>query len=94
MASKDCKLPGFLNVPKLDYCTGRILSLANELASMGYKHRTIAHAALRAGLNQAHVNGTDFRPYLRLLEETGHDGLADLDRMAEAEAAEAIIGTV
>ncbi len=79
MASKTNKLPGFMSNPELDYCTGRILSLAHELAASGYKPRTIARGALNAGLEMSRVNVDDHRPFLRLLEEMGRVGLGILD---------------
>ena len=88
MASKTSKLPAFMSSPNLDYCTARILSLAKELAGMGYKHHTIARAALNAGLEQSRVNLDDHIPYLRLLEEVGRETLAELAAMmAESESA-------
>ncbi len=86
MASKSTKLPAFMAHPDLDYCTGRILSLANELAGMGYKHHTIARGALNAGLEQSRVNADDHRPFLRLLESLGRESIAELDQMAAERA--------
>lgn len=86
MATKINKLPAFMATPDLDYCTGRFLSLANELAGMGYKHHTIARGALNAGLEESRVHADDHRPFLRLLERLGRESLADLDQMAAERA--------
>ncbi len=84
MASKSNKLPAFMAAPDLDYCTGRILSLANELAGMGYKPHTIARAALNAGLEQSRIHLDDHMPFLRLLERLGRESIAELEEMIAA----------
>ena len=70
--------------PARDHCTGKLLSLANELKNAGYKHSDIAEAGLTVALEHALEEGWyEYAHFLRRLEERARARRADLDRIYE-----------